>query len=352
MTERWSSHFEREIHEQPEVLQKLLADGPVGAAVQEVAAALRQRPPALIATLARGSSDNAVTFFAYLAGQTLGLPVASLPPSLLSVYRSKLRLQEVLAIGVSQSGESSDVVEGMRALQEAGAVGVAVTNQEGSALTHAARYSLPQGAGTERAVAASKTFSSQMLLLALLVAHWGEDEALLDALREVPGRMQALLDAPEGIEPLALRLTHARSTYVLGRGLSYGPALETALKLKETAYLQAQAYSSAEFQHGPIAAVNPTDPVLMLALDDRTLTPNTEAAEKLLEVGADLSVVSSSEGLCGLASAAAPLPSGLHPVTQSFLLVLAGQLLALYLTRAKGLDPDAPRHLNKVTKTM
>lgn len=352
MTERRVSHFEREIHEQPDVLAQLLEDGPTGAAVQEIAGALKRRPPGLIATLARGSSDNAVTFFAYLAGQVLGLPVASLPPSLLSVYRSKLRLQEVLAVGVSQSGESSDVVEGMRALQEAGAVTLAISNQEGSALTRAARYSLLQGAGAERAVAASKTFSTQMLLLALLVAHWGEDEALLGALKEVPERMQGLLDESQELEHLALRLTHARSAYVLGRGLSYGPALETALKLKETAYLQAQAYSSAEFQHGPIAAVHPTDPVLMLALDDGTLTSNTEAAQKLLEVGADLSVVSSDPALCGLAGAAVTLPGDLHPVSQSFLLVLSGQLLALYLTRAKGLDPDAPRHLNKVTKTM
>jgi glucosamine--fructose-6-phosphate aminotransferase (isomerizing) len=352
MTESAASHFEREIHEQPEVLTKLLENSPARAAVQAVAAELRRRPPALIATLARGSSDNAVTFFSYLAGQTLGLPVASLPPSLLSVYRSRLRLQEVLGIGVSQSGESSDVVEGLRALRAAGATTVAITNQASSPLERAAHYTLLQGAGTERAVAASKTFSTQMLLLALLVAYWGEDAALLDALEAVPERMQQLLEAPAALEHLALRLTHARGAYVLGRGLSYGPALETALKLKETAYLQAQAYSSAEFQHGPIAAVNPTDPVLMLALDDGTLESNLEAAQKLLEVGADLSALSSSGELCSRASAATRLPSGLHPVTQSFLLVLAGQLLALYLTRAKGLDPDAPRHLKKVTKTM
>ncbi|ADI13811.1 SIS domain-containing protein [Truepera radiovictrix] len=352
MTERPTSHFEREIYEQPEVLANLLEGGPAQAAVQRVAQALRERPPALIATLARGSSDNAVTFFTYLAGQTLGLPVASLPPSLLSVYRSNLRLQEVLGIGVSQSGESSDVVEGLRALKAAGATTVAVTNRASSALERAAHHTLLQGAGTERAVAASKTVTSQMLLLALLVAHWGEDAALLNALKAVPEQMQRLLGAPAGLEHLALRLTHARSAYVLGRGLSYGPALETALKLKETAYVQAQAYSSAEFQHGPIAAVNPTDPVLMLALDDGTLESNLEAERKLLEVGADLSALSSDPGLCDRASAAVRLPSGLHPVTQSFLLVLAGQLLALYLTRAKGLDPDAPRHLNKVTKTM
>lgn len=347
MTTPFGTNFEREIHEQPEVLARLLASS----AVNEVTEPLRHLSPTLILTLARGSSDNAVAFFGYLAGQVLGLPVASLPPSLLGVYGAKLKLQNVLAVGVSQSGESSDVVEGLRALRTAGARTVAVSNEAASALSQTAHHSLLQQAGPEQAVAASKTFSSQMMLLALLVASWGRDQKLSRALHAVPETLQALLDAPQEVEYLALRLTHARSAYILGRGLSFGPALETALKLKETSYLQAQAYSSAEFQHGPIAAVHPTDPVVMLSLDDGTLRSNTEAAHKLLAVGADLSVLSSDAKLCQAASAAASLPQGLHPVTQAFLLVLAGQLLALYLTRAKGLDPDAPRHLNKVTKT-
>lgn len=152
-----------------------------------------------------------------------------------------------------------------------------------------------QGAGRERAVASSKTFSSQMLLLALLVAHWSEDAELLAALEAVPERIAALLDGPqEALQHLALRLTGAHSCYVLGRGLSYAPALETALKLKETCYLHAEAYSSAEFQHGPIAAVNPRDPGLMLALADRTEPANRGAARKLRKANAALSVVSSS----------------------------------------------------------
>ena len=342
-----TTQFEREIREQPEVLARLLEDP----TVQEVAETLRKRAPKLIVTLARGSSDHAVTFLDYLAGQTLGLPVASLPPSLLSVYAARMHAEGTLAVGVSQSGESSDVVEGLTTLRRAGALTVALSNDPESSLVHAADYGLLQGAGLEQAVAASKTFSTQMLLLSLLVAHWAEDKVLLNALHAVPAALSATLRTSEPLKEIALRLTHARSMYVLGRGLSYAPALETALKLKETCYLHAEAYSSAEFQHGPIAAVNPSDPVLMLALDDATALSNREAAAKLRAANADLSVVSSDENVLGEAVAAASLPAG-HPVTQAFAFVLVGQLLALHLARAKGLNPDAPRHLNKVTKTM
>ena len=342
------SHFAREIQSQPEVLQAVLDDG----AIAEAATALRERPVKLILTLARGSSDNAVTFFTYLAGRHLGLPVASVPPSLLTVYASKLQADETLAVGVSQSGESSDVVEGLKVLAACGATTVAVSNVSDSALAHHAHHHLQQRAGLEQAVAASKTFSSQMMVLAALVAHWAQDDALLAALKRVPALMQELLENQDAIERAALRLTHASGVYVLGRGLSYGPALELALKLKETSYLHAQAYSSAEFQHGPIAAVDPNEPIVLLGLDDGTLESNRQVAERLDELGADMTVVGGAEALHGYANASIPLPAKLHPASEAFLHVLAGQLMALHLARSKGLDPDAPRHLSKVTRTL
>lgn len=343
------TNFEREISEQPDVLQGLVEHS----TVPEVAAQLRERAPHTIVTLARGSSDNAVTFFSYLAAQTLGLPVASLPPSLVTVYGATMKAQDTLTIGVSQSGESSDVVGGLKALEAAGAVTVAISNDPASSLMQAADYRLEQNAGAERAVAASKTFSSQMMLLSLLVAHWSENAELLAALAAVPGAMREVLaGSQDALHRAALRFTHAPSIYVLGRGLSYGPALETALKLKETCYLHAEAYSSAEFQHGPIAAISPSHPVLMLALNDETETSNHEAAAKLRAASADLSVFSSNALLMSDANAAVTLPPNLHPVTQAFVMILAGQLLALHLATAKGLNPDAPRNLNKVTQTM
>lgn len=342
------THFEREIHQQPEVIEKIVGDE----RIRECASNLKERAFTFILSLARGSSDNAVTFFSYLAARYLGLAVASVPPSLLTLYGARFKLESSLAIGVSQSGESSDVVESLRALKEAGALTLALSNQADSSLAKLADFTLAQHAGVEKAVAASKTFSSQMMVLACLVAHWAEDASLLESLRQVPELMRAQLEDSAAIKAAALRLTHADGLFVLGRGLSYAPSQELALKLKEASYVQAQAYSSAEFQHGPIAAVEESHPVVLLALKDETLASNLAVAERLQAMGADLTVLSSEAGLLDLADTPLPLPQGLHPVSEVFLQVLCGQLFALYITLSKGFDPDAPRHLSKVTKTM
>ncbi len=341
------SHFEHEIHEQPEVLARILRDP----AVPALAGELRARRVPLIATLARGSSDNAVTFFAYLAGMTLGLPVASVPPSLLTLYGATPRLTGALGIGVSQSGESTDVVEGLAALRRAGALTLAVTNDAGSRLATAADHTLAQHAGVERAVAASKTLTSQMMVLARLAAEWADDDGLRAALSAVPAALNALFADVDAVGRAALRLTHAGALTVLGRGLSFAAALETALKLKETAYLDAQAYSSAEFQHGPIAVVAPGDPLLLLATEDASLAGNLAVARRLREAGADLSVIAAAPALLEQATAAVPLPQGLHQVTAGFVLVVAGQLLAERLATSRGIDPDTPRLLAKITRT-
>lgn len=341
------THFEREILEQPEVLARILEDPALPALAHE----LRGMDVPLIATLARGSSDNAVTFFAYLAGMTLGLPVASMPPSLLTLYAVRPRLRGALGIGVSQSGESTDVVEGLEALGAAGAITLAISNDPGSPLARGADHALDQHAGREQAVAASKTFTSQMMVLARLVAEWADDDALRRALAAVPYALEAFLANAEALERAALRLTHAGGLYVLGRGLSFAAALETALKLKETAYVDAQAYSSAEFQHGPIAVVDPGDPLLLLGIEDASLKGNIEVAARLRDAGADLTVVSGAPPLLERASAAVPLAHGLHGATAGFVLVVAGQLLAERLAASRGVDPDAPRLLKKVTRT-
>jgi len=189
------------------------------------------------------------------------------------------------------------------------------------------------------------------MVLARLVAEWAADDDLRAALAAVPAALEALLADTDALERAALRLTHADGLYVLGRGLSFAAALETALKLKETAYIDAQAYSSAEFQHGPIAVVDAGDPLLLLATEDASLSGNEEVAARLREVGADLTVLAGAPSLLRHASAAAALPEGLHEVTASFVLVVAGQLLAERLARSRGIDPDAPRHLRKVTRT-
>ncbi|MEZ4631608.1 MAG: SIS domain-containing protein [Deinococcales bacterium] len=341
------SYFAQEMYEQPAILKKLFVDSPI----KEAAYALRQRKPNVILSLARGSSDNAASFFAYLSGRYLGLPVASIPPSLFSVYQSQIEADKAVAIAISQSGESSDVVASIKALNQTGVMSISISNHPESSLAKASHYSLLQGAGLEKAVAASKTFSSQVMILALLAAYASESEELLNALKAVPEAMEALFADDTSIKLTAARLTHAESLYILGRGLSYAVALEIALKLKEMCYLHAQAYSSAEFQHGPIAAVDATDPVLLLALNDATLDSNQTILKKLKNIPADISLMSSLADLAKDVQSSIILKNA-HPVTEAFLLIAAGQALALQLTLSKGLDPDKPRHLNKVTQTL
>lgn len=341
------THFEREIREQPEVLRRLLADP----TVPEIGARLREASPRTVLTLARGSSDNAVTFFAYLVGTTLGLPVASVPPSLVTLHEAPFRPDDALVVGVSQSGESQDVVAAVRTLVDRGALALAVHNRAGSSLEQVCALSVRMGAGDERAVAASKTFTSQMMALARVVAEWADDDALRVALHSVPDAIDAELADTRAIDRAAARWTHAEQLDVLGRGLSYGAALEIALKLKETSYLHAHAYSSAEFQHGPIASLGAGDPLLLLGAGGVTLDTTREAAKRVHDAGADLTVVSSDPELLSLANAAIPLPAGLSTVAEAFVMVVVGQWTALRLAEERGLDPDAPRHLNKVTQT-
>lgn len=342
------THFERELRQQPDVLAQLLASPEPG----EAAAAIAARSPRSVTTLARGSSDNAATFFSYLVGSELLLPTGSMPPSLFSVHGLTPRAEGALAVAVSQSGRSEDVVRALRAFSAGGASTLAVSNDAGSALAQAADWHVAQGAGEELAVAATKTFSTQMLALALLVAHWSGNRGLQAALAAVPAAVRDVLAGVDGLDRAAMRLTHASDLWVLGRGLNHSGAAEIALKLKETSYIETQTYSSAEVLHGPVAAIEVNTPVLLLGLADATRDSNLVTARRLRELGADLTVISSDAELLDTATTAVPLPAGMHPATEAFAQVAAGQLLALRLVQERNYDPDQPRHLSKVTHTI
>jgi glucosamine--fructose-6-phosphate aminotransferase (isomerizing) len=343
------SHFSNEIQEQPDVLTHLLASTEAAAAAAE----LRSNPPAFIATAARGTSNNAAGFFAYLAGSYLGLPTGAQPISLYSVFNTQPRVADALLVGVSQSGRSTDVVRTLQAFSAAGARTLAVSNNALSPLAEAADWHLEQQAGTEQSVAATKTFTSQMFVLPQLVAAWTQNVQLQDALAAVPIQLRNLLEAGHGgIDAAAQRLVHASEAYLLGRGLSLIAPQETSLKLKETSYIGTQAYSSAEVQHGPIAAVSVNTPAIVFGVQDATSDSNLLIAKRLRELGADLTVVSSVPELLDTALTPIALPRDLHPVTEAFLHVVVGQLLSLKLVEARGLDPDQPRNLMKVTQTL
>jgi glucosamine--fructose-6-phosphate aminotransferase (isomerizing) len=330
-----------EIAEIPQAVARLLADP---APVRAAAAAARAADPALIATVARGSSDHACTFLKYAAELVLGLPVASIGPSVASVYGARLRLGRALCLAVSQSGQSPDILAMAASARAAGALTVAVTNDAASPLAQAVAYPLALRAGVERSVAATKTFVASAVAGLWLIAEWARDDGLLAAIAALPAHLDAARTADWG--RLAAALAGEPSLYVLGRGPGYAIASEAALKFKEVAGLHAEAYSSAEVLHGPVAIVGEGFPVLALAVGDAAEPGLAATAEAIAAKGAHVFLTGAGAGTTAL-----PHVRTGHPLTDPLALVVSVYAMAEALARARGHDPDRPRNLHKVTKT-
>jgi glutamine---fructose-6-phosphate transaminase (isomerizing) len=313
---------------------------------QALAARLRGAPPPFALTVARGSSDHAASYAATLLAVLAGIVTASLPPSTITRYRASLRLEGALALAISQSGASPDIVMTLEAAAAAAALTVAIVNDLAAPLAGAAAFVLDQHAGPERSVAATKSFIASLVAVARLVAIWRQDAGLLAALERLPARLEAAaaLDWSAGLAALA----PAASLYVVGRGLSLGIAAESALKLKETSALHAEALSAAELRHGPRAVLEPGFPVLIYALQDSASADAAALAESLGAAGQTCLVASASAG----AGLRLPLPPPLHPMLDPIVAIQAFYPFAAALARARGHDPDRPRSLQKVTRTL
>ncbi|MBW2537592.1 MAG: SIS domain-containing protein, partial [Deltaproteobacteria bacterium] len=270
MSEKKSSILRREILSQPEVLARILDQETRRA--EKVAALVRRRTPGMVLVVARGSADNAGLYGKYLFGAHNGKVVALATPSLFTRYRRPPDAGDALVIAISQSGESYDVVEVVEVARSAGALTVALTNTRGSPLARAADEVLFCHAGTERSVAATKTYTAQVMLLALLSSAIAGPRRRMDELRAVPERVAAALEAESAVEEVAQRLRYLDQCAVVGRGFCYGSAFELALKLAELTYVVAQPYSSADFRHGPIAVVDPGFCVMLLAPSGKVLS--------------------------------------------------------------------------------
>jgi glucosamine--fructose-6-phosphate aminotransferase (isomerizing) len=317
-----------------------------GHAYRGLAARLTASPPAFAATIARGSSDHAATYAASLLGVACGLVTASIPPSLVTRYGARLELSRALVLAISQSGESPDIVTTLRAATAAGSCSVAIVNAPGSPLAAAADHVLPQHAGPERSVAATKSFICSLACVARLLAHWRGDAALSGALEQLPERLEAALACDwSAAVPL---LGSADSLYVVGRGLGFGIVHEWALKLKETCGVHAEALSAAEVHHGPRAVIDRDFPILALALDDPAGRDAAAFAAGLADSGHAVAVASAAPA----AGVHLPLPAPLHPLLDPIVAVQAFYPLAAALAEARGLDPDRPRGLSKVTATI
>jgi glutamine---fructose-6-phosphate transaminase (isomerizing) len=327
----------------PAAVARLLADE--AQAFAALGSDLRHRPPLSLLTVARGSSDNAAHYMAYLVMARLGRLVTSLPMSLVTLYQSSLVCDGLVALAFSQSGQSPDLVAPMRYFGAQGARTVAFVNDPASPLAQVSQQALPLHAGPELSVAATKSLLCQLVAGAALAAAWQQDAGFSAALQALPEALQRAwaLDWSAGVQALQ----DARRLYVIGRGTGLPVAMEAALKFKETCGIQAEAYSGAEVQHGPMALVEEGFPMLVLAPHGPAFDGLLLLATQMRERGAQVLLAAPP----GTPGAQLPLaPTGhvdLDPISlaQSFYRMVEA------LARARGLDPDHPRHLNKVTRT-
>lgn len=338
--------LQAEIAEQPAVLERLRAD----ATIAELGARLAAAPPRVVRLAAHGTSDNAATYgvyaFARLAGWTAIRDSISLP-----VYDDiHPPVAGDVAIGLSQSGETPDVVAWLKAMRAGGALTVAITNGAGSALAREAEVVLALGAGEERSVAATKTYTAELAVLARLAAHAGGSGADLDeGLVLTAGLANAAIEAlPAAVAPVAGALAWAERLIVAGRGVEFATAREVALKLTELCQVGGVAMTATDLAHGPVAALDVRFPVWLSAAHDAGLEAVREAAARVKETRAPLVAAGPAAAEIGAAHVL-PVPDPPLSILSPLLSVLPGQQFAVALAQAKGLDPGAPRNLRKVT---
>ncbi len=339
-----------EIFEQPEKLGGLLASQ--RRTIQEIARAIQSHSVQYVFLAARGTSDNAGRYANYLWGAQNGLPVALATPSLFTYYQHPPRLKGALVVGVSQSGQSPDIVSVLEEGRRQGCLTLAITNAPESPLAKAAELLLDIQAGPERAVAATKTYSLELLALAMLSAALGDSETLWEELARVPAWAEQVLRLDEAIARMAQRYRYMRQCVVLGRGYNYATAFEWALKLKELTYTIAEPYSSADFLHGPIAMIETGFPVMAVAPQGKVHDAMLSVLTRLHEVqAAELVVISDAQAALDLAQSPIPLPQGIAEWLTPLVSILPAQLFACHLTQVKGFDTEAPRSITKVTET-
>ena len=314
------------------------------APVAALVARLARRSPDVVVTCARGSSAHAATFAKHLIERNLGIPVAAAAPNIVSVYRRRLALKDQLFLAISQSGSSDDLIETAAAARAARAVTAAIVNDTNSPLAHACEFVLPMSAGPELSIAATKTFVASLAASLRLVAKWAGRDEMAAASDRLPDRLAqaAQLDWKAALGPLAA----ATTLVAIGRGPTLAIAREAALKLKETCALHAEAFSGAEFRHGPIALVSSAFPVLMLAPTDESTLGFADLAADLRYAGAEVLIAGADD-----ASTALPTLAPDQPDADAICLIQSFYAFLLRLAEARGVNVDKPRHLQKVTRT-
>jgi glucosamine--fructose-6-phosphate aminotransferase (isomerizing) len=342
--------LEAEIYEQPQVLSRVLQSQ--AASAQALASAIRARDIQFIFLAARGTSDNAGLYAKYLWGSANGFPVALAAPSLFSLYGRPPRLKQALVVGISQSGQSPDISSVLSEASRQGALTAAITNSPTSPLAEVADFVLDIQAGEETAVAATKTYTAQLMAIAMLSVALSEDRGREETLHRAPDLVAEALALDKEIRDAAERYRYMTRCVVLGRGYNYATAYEWSLKLKELTYVVADPYSSADFLHGPIAMVEAGFPVFAIAVRGPVRDDMVSLMRRLdQEHRAELLAVSNDDLVLSLARTAVRLPAELPEWLSPLVCIVPAQLFTYHLTRAKGWDTEQPRGLSKVTRT-
>ncbi len=343
-----ASLLEHEIANQPDVVKRILEDETRH--IEKIVAQVPAFDYALIA--ARGSSDHAATYAKYAWTTLAGFPVALAAPSLLTMYKTQVRLAGALVVGISQSGQSPDIIAILEEGKRQGRPTLAITNDGSSPLASIADHVIELHAGQERSIAATKTYTAQLAVMAIFAATLSGNAEHLDALQQIPSAMDYTLQLDSQLAQRVERYRYMDRCIVIGRGYNYATSIELALKLKELTYIMASAYSSADFRHGPIATIESGLPVFLVMPAGATFDDMLDLAIELKRREAELLVISESEQALSLARTALPIYPGVPEWLTPLITIIPGQLFALNLALTKGLNPDVPRGLHKVTKTL
>ncbi|NLK17082.1 MAG: SIS domain-containing protein [Clostridiales bacterium] len=344
-----STLMEKEIFEQAKVLSDCLAYN--GRALDELVDIINKGDFAGIMIAARGSSDNAGTYFKYAMESLTGIPVALAAPSVVTMYGKELKLKNYLVIGVSQSGAAEDVMAVLSEAKRQGAFTAALTNNLGSKMASMADCHLYCNAGEEKSVAATKTFLSQMYLLGQLAARAAGDAEVIRELDAIPRNLEKVYALNDHIKGLAESIKGISWMIVLARGLNYAVAQETSLKLQETCYVNARPYAASDFLHGPFALVDENATLLLIAPSGPSQGDMLKLKERILAAEGKAIIYTDKEEFAQGCMASAILPVSGSDYANPFYNALVSQLLACNLSLARGLNPDSPRGLKKVTIT-
>lgn len=343
------THLYQEIHEQPAVLATVLEQEQE--TIGRLAAEIRRRDITHVVIAARGTSDNAGRYAQYLLGAVNGLTVTLSAPSLFSIYERPPRFGNALALGISQSGKSPDIVAVLAEARRQGALTAAITNFPTSDLGQQADFVIGLHAGQERSVAATKTYTAELAIVALLSATLAENAEMLSTLQRLPELVKQVLIVNDQVAGIAERYRYMQHCVVIGRGFNYATAFELALKMKELTYTIVEPYSSADFLHGPMAVIELGFPVVLIAPAGVVLPELYSFTETLKERGAEIIAISNDPHILELARTPLALMQDIPEWLSPLIAIIPGQLLAMHLAHTRDYNVDRPRGLRKVTET-